>query len=540
VSLATEPPAPRPGGITWDNWLVRLALAVGALNFVVLFGQLRGMVHALYRNPDTATGLVLAGLDPAHDPARVVTLGNYHYYETWWLETLTRGLPGHWSIWEAMPIVIAFVAIALMAWTAWIAIGPFAAALTTVVMLALGDEMRQILFTPDTHGYVVAHAALLAAALVFLADRAGRQALSWRLLGGVGVALAALSAAGATDQLFEFVALPSFALAGCLGWWRHPGRAGRQIAIFSVAVCCAAILGGQLLDALMRSNLVVASPFPISFVAPTALLSNLQVTVASLAHLGGGSFFGAPVKGVQLLVLAIGLMLLPAAVALARLLWRHFASLGTRHSALTPARELYVTFWGLTVVFSVGAFALTNLPVDAGDARYLPAVFAGAAALLPALAMFRWQRRAVLSGAIALFAMLIAINHLIEGTPASSGGPPPIVAAEVQRFVRAEGADHGYAPYYDAPVMGWQTRGALKVYPVTPCGATLCAFLFNRINTWYGPLPGVRTFLVTDSRTTITTSFSAAPAAFGSPLATTAFGPYTVYVYDHDIAANLG
>jgi hypothetical protein len=203
-------------------------------------------VRSLYQNADSATALVLAdGLGASHDASRVVTLGHYHYYEAWLLEKATAGLPDHWQLWEAIPFVIPFLGIALLMWAAWRALGAFAALLTAVIMVALGDEMREILFTPNTHGYFVAHTALLAGALVFLADRADRGRLTWPLLLGAGVPLTALSAVAGTDQLFEFVALPSFALAGCLGWWRHTGAAQRNIAIFCVAVAGISIIGCQ-------------------------------------------------------------------------------------------------------------------------------------------------------------------------------------------------------------------------------------------------------------------------------------------------------
>lgn len=211
-----------------------------------LAGQLPGFVRSLYQNADSATALVLAdGLGASHDASRVVTLGHYHYYEAWLLEKATAGLPDHWQLWEAIPFVIPFLGIALLMWAAWRALGAFAALLTAVIMVALGDEMREILFTPNTHGYFVAHTALLAGALVFLADRADRGRLTWPLLLGAGVPLTALSAVAGTDQLFEFVALPSFALAGCLGWWRHTGAAQRNIAIFCVAVAGISIIGCQ-------------------------------------------------------------------------------------------------------------------------------------------------------------------------------------------------------------------------------------------------------------------------------------------------------
>jgi hypothetical protein len=519
--------------------LVLVPLAAGGVNLIVFLGQLPALVRSLYQNADSATALVLAdGLGASHDASRVVTLGHYHYYEAWLLEKATAGLPDHWQLWEAIPFVIAFLGITLMVWAAWRALGAFAALLTGVVMVALGDEMREVLFTPDTHGYFVAHTALLAGALVFVADRAGRGRLAWPLLVGVGVPLAALSALGATDQLFEFVSLPSFALAGCLGWWRDPGADRRNIAIFCVAVCGISIVGCQLLDNAMIENGVVSQFFPLAFVGVKALLSNLQVAVTAVAYMGGGLFWGAPVKGTQLLVFAVGALALAGVGVVLRLLWRYAGALEVRERTTSGSRDIYLAFWMFVVVLSLLVFTLSNLPDGIPTARYLSGVFAGSAALLPGLIGPLTAGRARLATAVAFFAALVATNHLIEGMP-SPLGPPRNAAYDILNYVRAEDADHGYAPYWDASVMAWQTRGALKVYPAIPYGPGLHPFPFNQISSWYKPVSGVRSFLVSDSRP-VPESFTAAPASLGKPIGLATFGPYTVEVYDHDIAEDLG
>lgn len=515
-------------------------LAVGCLNLVVLLAQLPGLVRSLYRNADSATALVLASsLGSSHADPSIVTLGHYHYYEAWLLERAVAGLPHHWQLWEAIPFAIGFLGIVLMAWTAWRALGALAALLTVVMMVALGDEMREILFTPDTHGYFVAHTALLAAMLVFLADRAGRRGrLGWPLLIGVGVPAIALSALGATDQLFEFVALPSLALTGCLGYWRRPGAVQRDIAIFCVAVCAISIIGAQLLDHLMVEHGVRSQFFPLAFVSSESLVGNLQGAVTALAYLGGGEFWGQQVKGTQLLVLGVGFLALGGIGVLLRLLWRHARSLGTRERGATEPRETYLAFWMLVVVISLLAFTLSNLPDGLTTARYLPGVFAGAAALLPGLIGSLKAPRARLVAAVVAFALLVATDHLIEGVPPALG-PSRAAAYEILDYVRAQGADHGYAPYWDASVMAWQTRAALKAYPAIPYGAGLHPFPFNQVSSWYTPVHRIRTFLVTDSRPTVPESFATAPATLGKPIGEAVFGAYTVYVYNHDIAEDL-
>lgn len=534
LAIEEELPADRRRRFAVGRWSVLLLVAAAALNVIVLLAQLRGFIAGLYRIPDVAFSEVLTALSANAGPGRVVVLGSHPFYEAWWLEKATAGLPHHWQVWEALPFVIAFVGIALMAWAAWRVYGRFAALLTTTVMVALGDGISGVLFSSDAHGYVVAHGALIAAAVVFLAERAVRGRLSWPLLVGVGIALTLLSAVGATDPLFEFAFVPSLAVAGCVTWWRHPGYAQRQLAVFCVAVSLATIVGAQLFDALMRSEHVVASSFPISFVGSSAILTKLQTTIASVAQLAGGEFFGQPASGTSLLVFAVGALAVVAVLAVLGLVWRYAKSLDRRSSGMTIAQDIYVAFWMGVVVLSLAAYVLTSVGIEGAD-RYLPGVYAGTAALLPALAGRRVLRRALLAGAVALFAVLVATNHLIEGQ-LTGNGPTRSESYKMLDFVRSEHADHGYSTYEVAPVATFQTHAALKVYPVFVCNGTVFGGALSEINTWYRPKAGTRSFVITQSGS----SFASISPQFGAPLAKYAIGPYSVYVYGHDVAANLG
>jgi hypothetical protein len=527
-------PASSRRAIALRRWPVWLLAGAAALNVIVLLAQLRSLIGGLYRIPDIAFSEVLTALSGSAGPGRVVVLGSHPFYEAWWLEKATVGLPHHWQIWEGIPFVIAFLGIALMAWAAWRVLGGFAALVTVTVMVALSDAMRLILFSSDAHGYVVAHGALIAATVVFLAERAVRGRLSWPLLAGVGIALTILNAVAATDPLFEFAFLPSLAVAGCVVWWRHPGYAQRQLAVFCVVVCGASIVGAQLLDALMRSEHVVASAFPITFLGASSIFTKLQTTIVSVAGLGGGEFFSRPVAGTSLLVFTVGALAIVGMLAVLGLVWRYAKSLERRSSRMTSPQDIYIAFWIGVVVLSLAAYILTSVGIE-GANRYIPGVYAGSAALLPFLAVRRVFQRALLAGAVALFAVLVATNHLIEG-PLIGSGPSRSAAYKMLDFVRAEHADHGYSTYEVAPVATFQTNAALKVYPIFVCNGTAFPGALSEINTWYRPKAGTRSFIITQSGT----PFASNPSQLGAPVAAESFGPYSVYVYGHDVAANLG
>jgi hypothetical protein len=381
------------------------------------------------------------------------------------------------------------------------------------------------------------HGALIAATVVFLAGRALRGRLSWSLLAGVGIALTILNAVGATDPLFEFVFLPSLAVAGAVAWWRHPGYAQRQLAVFCVVVCGASIVGAQLLDDLMRSEHVIASAFPISFLGSTAIFSKLETTIVAFAGLGGGEFFGRPAAGTSLLVFVLAVLAIVGLLAVLGLVWRYAKSLEQRGSStMTSPQDIYVAFWIGVLVLSLAAYVFTSIGVE-GANRFLPGAYAGTAALLPVLLAARQRvlRRALLVGGVALFAILIATSHLIEG-PVTGNGPSRSEAYQMLDFVRAEHADHGYAAYEIAPVATTQTHAALKVYAAFACNGTLFPGGLSEISTWYQPKPGTRSFIITQAGTPLASN----PPVLGTPLATASYGPYTVYVYGHDIATNLG
>lgn len=517
--------------------LIAMAALVGLLNLVVLLVQAPQLVYSLYLSADNASSLILPAA-ATQAPSPTVTLGNYHFYEAWLVEVLTRGMPDVWRVWEGIPFLIAFLAIGLLGWAAWRVYGALAGALSAVLLLAMSDEMRQILLTPATHGYFVFHAVFLSAALVVVGQRAVTNRLRWWFVAVAVLISSAMTMMGATDQLFEFVCLPALVATGCLAMWAAPSWTSLKVAVFSVAVAGLSLLGAQEIDTAMAAGRIVSSHFPIQFVAPGSILNNLDVAVTAIANLGGGDFFGGSVKGVQVLTFVIGLLVLGGAVTILRTMWR---TSSWEPGAEGPSAEFFFrAFWHLVAGISFVLFLFTSLPVDALTARYLPGLYTAGAALLPAIAVRATGRRSLAAPALLAFAALVAAAHLANGVPAYGPGSSRPVAQRIFAFLRREGAFRGYAPYWDAAVVSMQTRDRLQAYPVSPCPAGLCAFPLNRLSTWYGPVRGVRSFVLLDPRTSVPQTFGAVPPRFGRPIASSRIGPYTVEVFAHDVAADLG
>jgi hypothetical protein len=102
------------------------------------------------------------------------------------------------------------------------------------------------------------------------------------------------------------------------------------------------------------------------------------------------------------------------------------------------------------------------------------------------------------------------------------------------RYLDREGATRGYAGFWDAGNLTWQTDKHLLVAPVSNCGTQLCPNNFFTIRSWYEPTGG-STFLLLDSTL---------PLIHAPPFASRAakkqrFGPITVYVFDYDIAKHI-
>ncbi|MGO9321449.1 MAG: hypothetical protein ACLQBY_11700 [Solirubrobacteraceae bacterium] len=551
--------ARRLPGLPRLAWMVAL---VGLANLIVLLAQASSLVHSLYLNADNAAALVMPALS-GHAPAgAVVNLGNHPWYEPWWFMRATVGLPGYRQLWEAAPLIVGLLGAAAVAACAWWALGRLAGLLCAVVLFAASEAQRWILYVPESHGLIVIHLAALCAALLFVQRRAFAGRLTPRALLLVGVPLVLFTGAGFTDQLLLAGGLAPLILAPLLCWWRLRTPAWRIVSLFALLTGVLSVLLALLLTHVMQDQNVVHSPFPVDFVGSEALVTGLQNLIATIAALGGGSFFGAPVSGSNLLTFAAGALTLLALAAILRALWRWSTTdppaatdmpattdaLATtdapaeRSATQVGSRELFVAYWGSVLVVALAVFALTSVSGTTTDGRYLLGAWAAIAALLGILATAPVARAALLAG-VALFGVLNLHAELASGVEPAGVGPGQRLAGAIERFATAHGASVGYGSYWDSAPVTWETHLRVKLYPVGACAtpAGLCPYFNNQISSWYLPRANTSSFLLTDSRTNVPGAITGPPAGFGRPTAVDDVGEgLTVYVYDHDIAADLG
>ena len=528
------------------RWLVSGLALVGIANLAVLVAQAPTLVHHLYLNADHASALVLPALASHAPSGSIVNLGDHPWYEPWWFMRATVGLPGYRQLWEAAPFLFGLLGIAAVTACTWWALGRLAGLLCGVALTAASEPLRSVLYVPESHGLTILHAAVLCGVLLVVYRRA-LAGLTTRELLLIGLPLVVFTGAGLTDQLLIVSGLCPFILAPLLCWLRLRSSIWRTVSLFALASGVLSVLLALLLTHVMQDRHVIHAPFPIDFVSSEAIIGHLQNLIAALLSIGGGAFFGAHVSGANLLTFIVGAAMLLALAAIVRVMWLWVVSTGESPGAVAPApqagvRELFIVYWGLTLLFVVSAFALTSLSESALNGRYLVGAVVAVAALLGILATTPMARVTVIL-AVALVGMANLRAELAEGVPAFGPGPDQRLAGAIEHFAKANGASVGYGSYWDSAPVTWETNLQVKVYPIQECSTSVgwCPFYNNKINTWYVPRSHTRTFLLTDTRPGIPSEIGAPPASFGRPLAGEALGDgLAIYVYNRDIAADLG
>ena len=86
-------------------------LAAAAISLLVVIAQAPEVVHQLFRDADQDVSLVLPQLASHLPSGSNVDLGDHSWYEAWWFNRATIGLPDHFLIWEYAPYVILLLGI---------------------------------------------------------------------------------------------------------------------------------------------------------------------------------------------------------------------------------------------------------------------------------------------------------------------------------------------------------------------------------------------------------------------------------------------
>jgi hypothetical protein len=452
----------------------------------------------------------LRGSGPVHIP-------HYGEWTTFWWLLATRWLPWHAVIWDASGYVLAVATAALLTWATARVAGKWAGVTAGAAALVVGPFALRALLSLASHVTNPVGAVVLAAGVVLLP-----RTRSWLLVVALGL-VAGTNAA--SDGLLWIAGVFPFAVATCLYAWttRRLDVALRAAATVAVTVASAVVT-----TIVMRALDFHVIGLDVGFANVRDLPSNVKHLVRMIGLLGGANYALPGPYPREPLRVAVALLWLAGIASPV------VAAVKLRGA--DAALRAYAWFWAVAVASLCIVFVVTPNAADLGpkSANYLltlaPAAGVGVALL---------ARRAAASqvGVALAVAAVAAVNvgSILDGR-AEVTDLPAIQAQwqDVQRVVEREGATRGYAGYWDAQNLSWQSHMQLRVAPVVNCGDKLCPYTFFTISSWYEEKPGP-TFLLIDP----TNNVVLAPPFVSSAASTHRLGPLTLYVFRYDIARHI-
>ena len=395
--------------------------------------------------------------------------------------------------------------------------GCWAGLTAAAAALVVGPFVLRAFISLASHVTNPLGAVVLAIALVLLT-----RTTSW--LPTVVAGLVA-GANAASDPLLWFAGVVPFALAAGLLAWTTKSR--------GVALRASTTLGLTVISAITTNLVMQALDFHVVGLSVGLdhvqdIPENIEHLVRMVALLGGANYaLPGPYPGEPLRAF-VGLLTLAAVAA------PIVAAIRVRRA--DPLRSAYAFYWAAAVIVLCAVFVVTPNATDLGpkSVNYLltlaPAAGAGVALLA--------SRSRLVQLAVALGVGLVAatnISGIVDGRAEVTG----VVALAAQErelvdVLAREGARRGFAGYWNAQNLSWQTDMRLLVAPVQNCGDKLCPYRFFTIRSWYEPVGGP-TFLLVDP----TNRFIHAPPFASRAVSTHRLGPSTLYVFDYDIARHI-
>ena len=496
------------------RWLPALA---GAAYLATVAAIGPGLVRALNWDTDISAPLTLAERLRGHGPVYLPHFGAWTTY--WWL-LATRGLPGHAALWEATGYVFAVASAALLAWATSRVAGRWAGVTAAAAALVVGPFALRALMTVIYHVTNPFTAAVLAAYLVLLT-----RTRSWLLALGVGL-LAGANAA--SDPLLWIAGIAPFALAAAL---LARATCSLEVALRAAVMLAVTVVTAVATNLLMHGLGYRVIGLDVSLAPVHDWPANTLHLVRMAALLGGANYAlpggGYPQDPLRALVAVLVLAAIAAPVVAA-------VTLTVRRAEAEA--QTYAWYWGaasalLCVVFVVTPNAAALGPTSVYYLLTLALAAGAGVALLAAR-----SRRAQL--AVALVVATVGATNIASIADGLADGLPPLASYErpLVRLLEREGATRGYAGYWDAQNLSWQSGMRLLVAPVTRCTATeLCPYNFFTIRSWYEPHRGP-SFLLLDATNQV---IAGAPPFVRDATGSYRFGPLTLYVFDYDIARHV-
>jgi hypothetical protein len=328
----------------------------------------------------------------------------------------------------------------------------------------------------------------------------------------------------ASDGLLWFAGVAPFALAAAF-LYRTTRR--RDIALRASMTVALTLVTAVITNVVMRALDWQVEGLTVSLASIADLPGNVVHLGRMLALLGGanyallGPYPSDPLRLILALLTVAGVaMPLVAAVRVSR--------------ADTTLR-VYAFYWAAVVIVLCFVFVVTPNATALGpkSVTYILSLAFAAGAGVAVLA--RGVRAQLLVALGVATVAAVNISSIVDGRAEVTGVVAlPQQAPRIIRVLERAGATRGYAGFWDAGNLTWQSDMRLLVAPVNNCGDELCPNNFFTVRSFYEPQGGP-TFLLVDA----TLPLIHAPPFASRAAETHRFGPITLYVFHYDISQHI-
>lgn len=448
-----------------------------------------------------------------------VYVAHYGEWTTFWGLLGTRALPWHEQIWTASGYILTLAGAVLLGWATARVAGSWAGVTAGAAALVVGPfVLRSFLSIGGSHLTNPFGAVVLAAALVsFTRTRSWLPAVVAGVVAGTNAA---------SDPLLWIAGIVPFAIAVAV-----LARTTRRM---DIGLRGGVTLGLTVVTAIATDLVMRMLDFHVVD-GGVAGLDRLQDLPANTLHLGrmiallGGANYALPGPYPQ-----EPLRALVALLAFTAVVTPIVVAFKSRHA--DPLLRAYACYWAVAVALLCFIFVLTPNATDLGpkSVNYLLTLLPAAAVGIALIAARSPRAQVVVALGVAAIA---AVNIFgVTGGRAEVTGVAALRTYHepVVRFLERRGVTRGFAGYWNAQNLSWQTGMKLLVAPIHNCGTQLCPYNVFTIRSWYEPQGG-RTFLLLDP----TAHAIHAPPFVSQAVETDRFGPLTLYVFDYDIARHV-
>jgi hypothetical protein len=511
----------RRRGMSALLWAPALTAAVYLTTVLLMSSHL---VRALYWDTDVAAPFVLAERLRGEG---AVYIPHYGSWSLLWTLLATRGLPAHNRLWEAIGYPFAIATACLLGWATARAAGRWAGVTAATTSLLIGPVALRSLLTVIYHVSTPFTAVVLGAYLVTL-TRDRFRPLPIVAAAAVGL-LAGVNAA--SDPLLWAAGIAPFAIAAATLVASSRNVIVALQASITLFVAVSSAVATQVV--MQRFDFHVVG-LDLRTIEVGSLPTGLTHLARMVALLGGANYAVPGPYPPEPLRILVALLFIGAVAAAVIAAFQYLA----RHAEPIPLA--YACYWAAVATLLCVSFVVTPnaVALGAGSMNYLLTLAPAAGAGLALLAAGSRPKQLAVAFAVVIIGTT-NIASLIEGKANTPKGAIGTYEPQLVRLLENRGVTRGYAGYWDAQNLTWQSGMRLLVAPIARCDnrreARLCSFNFSTIASWYEEHPGP-SFLIVDPGTAFITS---APPIVRESTAFYRFGPLTVYVFPYDLARHI-